>query len=360
MTGSPLRETRAGLIVELPSLDASPPVEIIRTVQQAIDEVALGGGGEVRLGAGEHRVAPLTVPPLVSLIGQSGWGYRHAGATVLRPLSPDQPCLIDARRAHGCRFVGLTLDGQSLGHEMHGLIASHAGVEQNLVVDDCRITHFSGSGISFYRVWVFAIRHSLLMYNRLDGLDATRSCDGWIIDTQIAANDRAGIGSRHVASVTMTANRVEWNRRAGILLGGDYLDQVQINGCMFDRNHGPGIELEGGPRCTSVAICGNMFRNNGFRRTASRPLSSHILARGVCGLSITGNTLRGGTNDRGDEPVSPSAGMWLESLVDSVITGNALYHAAMDELIGGTDNHTNTVITHNPGSLQHPHGVEPR
>ena len=76
------------------------------------------------------------------------------------------------------------------------------------------------------------------------------------------------------------------------------------------------------------------------------------------GLTMTGNSLRGGTNDRGSETVSPSAAIRVQGLEDSVISGNALYHAAMRQLIADGGGHTRTVIEQNPGSLQLAHGME--
>ena len=69
-----------------------------------------------------------------------------------------------------------------------------------------------------------------------------RGWDGFILDNWLSGNGDAGYGAyEENAAITMTANRIEWNRKAGIEIhaGNSY----NITGNYIDRSGGPGIKL---------------------------------------------------------------------------------------------------------------------
>ena len=175
-------------------------------------------GGVVYFPAGQYLSATIPGRNGVTFKGDSGWDYRGAsvGASTISPVRDDLPCLFDLKGSLGTRLVGLVLDGKGKGREMHGVYSKHAGAEQNIVIDDCKITAFSGSGIRLDNVWVFAIRHSYIVHNKRSGIDGSGSYDGWVLDNQITGNQRGGIYATNFATVTITANRIEWNKVGGI------------------------------------------------------------------------------------------------------------------------------------------------
>ncbi len=332
---------------------------------------------------GHYLTDTIPAPEFATVLAHSAWPYYgQLSGTIISPAREDQPCLIDARGKKGTRFVGLSLDGQRKGREMHGILASNgdsgrncsadkkAG-EQNLVIDDCRIEFFTGSGFSSYRAWVWCIRHSIFFGNRLDGIDGFSSFDAWIIDNQLTANGRHGLTID--SSTTLTGNRIEQNRQAGIeVISPHYPQHLQITGNLFDNNGGPAIEIPGGlpggdsraitdpcyagrnnwdgvpgghPR--AIAITGNTMRSSGHAFNQPDDRSCHVRFVGAEGLVFTGNAL----NQAEDGPGAPAYGMVLEKLKDSVIANNSLCRGGRLELIHDKGGHRNTLIANNIGSL---------
>ena len=201
-------------------------------IQDALDALPEAGGAVI-FPPGHYLCETIRARSGVTFLGFSAWSYQASqksthnnGSTVLSPLHGDLECLLDWRDCMGTRIIGLTLDGQEKGEGMHGILSCHGGMEQNIAIEDCRIVRFSGSGVRLKKCWVWAVRRSLLGFNALDGLDASSSYDGWVIDNQFCGNGRAGVRGQGLAMVTLTANRIEWCRRAGILLGTHYTDQM--------------------------------------------------------------------------------------------------------------------------------------
>jgi hypothetical protein len=88
---------------------------------------------------------------------------------------------------------------------------------------------------------VFTLRHSMIASNLENGV-YVRGCDGYVLDCWLTANGKAGYGAREPnASVTLTANRIEWNRGGGIVIRGG--NHYNVTGNFFDRSGGPGIWL---------------------------------------------------------------------------------------------------------------------
>jgi hypothetical protein len=207
------------------------------------------------------------------------------------------------------------------------------------------------------KAWVFNIRHSYLVRNKLSGIDGSSSYDGWILDNQITGNQRGGIYGVHFATVTITANRIEWNKVGGIVLGPSGVNTIQIGQCTFDRNFGPGIDISVPSTrgaSSALVITGNIFRRNGYLREEEPEASVHLRLRNVKGVSVTGNSFWGdahGQDAKSGRPSSPIHGMFLEGLVDSVVAHNSLFHAAQKTLIVDQGGHKNSVIRDNPGSL---------
>ena len=195
-----------------------------KAILKAIDSLPQAGG-VVYFPPGHYLTRTVPGKSYVTFQGNSSWGYRNytAGSTVISPVADDLTTLFDLKGSVGTRLVGLTLDGMNKGKGMHGVYAKHGGVEQNIVIDDCRIMQFTGSGIRLDNSWVFMIRHSILFENMMAGIDGTGSYDGWILDNQISVNGRAdghgGLYASRFATVTITANRIEANYGGGIVLG---------------------------------------------------------------------------------------------------------------------------------------------
>ena len=317
-------------------------------LRKALDSLAESGGA-LYFPPGVYRTGTLKPASHVTMLGHSGWGYgggQNLGSTILTPATDDLECLIDWRGAKGVRLDGLTLDGRKCGEGMHGVLSTHGGDEQNLVIDDCKICRFSGSGVRFEKCWVWAIRHSLIQGNGADGLDLSTSYDGWILDNQIAGNGGAGIRAQPMSTVTITGNRIEWNRDGGMLQSGG--STVQILNSTFDHNWGPGLAIDN--HASAITVTGCLFRNNGARREDEDPANCHASLTNARGVAFTGNAFQIWQNKHMDRPW-PRTGLRLEKLRECVIANNALHHSASHKPLDDLAGHADTVIENNPGSI---------
>jgi hypothetical protein len=328
-------------------------------IQRAID-AAGEVQGAVWFPPGQYRCGMLQVRTHVALTGQPTWAYRRHGGTVLRLNDPRARCLVNISRTVGARVSGLALDGGHLGTEVHGIYkdGEELGTENSLVIENCRVAEFSGDGARLEHAWGFTVRDCLFHHNGGDGL-MTSYWDGWVHDNIMIGNGKFGYAARDAnASVTVTANRIEWNAHGGILLEKG-ANHYNVTGNFIDRSGGPGIVLRGVANPTdprwlpgTTAITGNIFNRSGARAAPGTRESCHLWIENAAGIACTGNTMCFGNNDDGTGAISPCYAMVLRGLRNSVIVGNALHNAATQHLIlddGGHD--TATVIRDNPGCL---------
>lgn len=289
--------------------------------------------------------------------GYSSWGYRNdsLGSTIISPFDDDMTVLFNLNGSVGTRLEGLTLDGQRKGKGMHGVYSKQLSSEQNIVFEDCKIVRFSGAGLRLDNVWVFAIRHCLIQSNKDAGIDLSGSYDGFILDNQISDNGKGGIFGTRGSTLSITGNRIEWNQEGGYVCPeGGHIGSVQITGCTFDRNFGPGISIDNPKSGNNNTITGNIFRRNGFQQDENSDLFCHLLLKNVTGISVVGNNFLGDPHGKDKELnrlPSPGYGMILEGLKECVVVGNVLYHSALYKTIWDKGGHINSVIKDNPGSL---------
>ena len=166
------------------------------------------------------------------------------------------------------------------------------------------MARFTGDGVNLAHAWCFSVRHSMLAYNQGDGL-RLRGWDGFFSDNWFSGNQGAGFAARDEnASVTFTANRVEWNGQENILITGG--DGYQITGNFFDRAGTCGIALRNGRRhCFQMTMTGNFFKRSGKLADAASHDSSHILIEGAEGVTCVGNNLQAWRDDDGAGSVEP-------------------------------------------------------
>jgi hypothetical protein len=330
-------------------------------LQRAIDAAAEKGAA-VFIPPGVYLTRELHLRPAVALTGIPAWNYSNADAgSILRLASAEAACLLNLTDARGATLQGLALDGRSLGSNIHGIATirnAYGPHEDGFRIDTCQIARFSGSGISLSHAWCFSVRHSEMMANHGDGL-TLRGWDAFILDNWLSGNGRAGFAARDEnASVTFTANRIEWNTEENMLITGG--DGYQITGNFFDRAGTVGIGLRKNPQseswnkgpCTQFSIAGNFIKRSGRFAKAGTPDSAQILLDHSTGVTCTGNTLQAGRDDGNKGVWSPSYGIVVQGLENCVVANNVLHDGALDRLIvdnGG--HHDGAVIQNNPGRL---------
>jgi hypothetical protein len=324
-----------------------------KAIQRALD-----AAGEVRgavfVPPGVYLCAELQMPPNTALVGVPTWNYREPGGTVLRLASGAAKCLLNIATATGATIDGLALDGAGLGMGVHGIFLDkpdYGKHEDAFRIERCQVARFTGDGVNLTRAWCFSVRHSMLAYNRGDGL-SLRGWDGFLSDNWFSGNQRAGFAARDEnASVTFTANRVEWNGQENMLITGG--DGYQITGNFFDRAGTCGIALRNGRRrCFQMTVTGNYFKRSGKRADAASHDSSHILMEGAEGVTCVGNNLHVGRDDDGRGVWSPAYGIVCKNLQNCVIANNVLHEGALRQLIVDQGGHgEGVVLKDNPGSL---------
>ncbi len=293
----------------------------------------------------------------ISIEGSGAWSYRNDGGSAFILTDENAECLLDISGAFGCRICGMSFNGSNLGKGIHGILLSWpvpngGGQEDTPNIDGCRISRFSGDGIRFHNVWCFSLRHNHIIWNKGAAL---RFCgwDGFITDNWLAGNGEGGINASGLAaSVTATANRIEWNRTGGIIIHKG--NSFNFTGNFFDRTFGPALELGADGEGVNLAtVTGNIFRRGGCYEKApftDRFRSSHVIMNGCTGCVLTGNTMKAGRGDGGTPPLSPDYGLIIKNCENSIIKDNALHKASLvNNLI--TENNKNCIIENNIGCL---------
>ena len=323
-------------------------------LQKALD-AAGEVGGAVFVPPGQYLTSRIKMHRNTSLHGVAAWDYRGPGGSVLRLSDEKAPCLLDMAGAVGATVEGLSLEGGRLGEDVCGIgiVKDDYVQEDALRIERVKVARFSGDGIRMRRVWCFTVRQSMIAYSGGDGINA-EGWDGFLIDNWLSGNRGVGFGRGEHCSITMTANRIEWNREGGILLvsGNHY----NITGNYIDRSGKAGITLlpgseYGAPRI--MTITGNLIYRSGKHAEPGSHDSCHARIEGARGVTFTGNTMTVGRDDAGKGQWSPSYGLVLKDLENCVVRNNVLHEGALEELIVDLGGHGDgTIIADNPGSIR--------
>jgi hypothetical protein len=324
-------------------------------LQRALDTAGRNSGA-VFLPPGIYLAGELHVPAGVALIGLPAWNYSGPGGSVLQLADTNAFCLLNLTDARGASIKGIALEGRSLGSSIHG-IATRRGKwgehEDGFRIEGCQIVRFTGDGLHLECAWCFSVRHSMMGYNGGDGL-SLRGWDGFLIDNWFSGNKRAGYAARQEnASVTFTANRVEWNGEENMVVTG--ADGYQITGNFFDRAGTVGIALRKrlpGPPCNQVTITGNFIKRSGKQADPASHDSAQILLEECEGVVCVGNTLQAGRDDGGTGVWSPAYGLVHSGLRHCVIKDNVLHDGAIKQLmLELAPGREGAILADNPGQL---------
>jgi hypothetical protein len=322
-----------------------------KSIQSAIDAAAARGGA-VFLPPGVYRSAELQMRPHVSLSGIPAWDYEHGFGSVIRLGDEHAACLLNITGAFGVTIEGLSLDGGKLGAGVHGVWLNkpdYGKQEDTFRIERCQIANFTGDGVRLTRAWCFSIRHSMIAYNRGDGI-SLRGWDGFFLDNWLSGNDGAGFAAREEnASCTFTGNRIEWNREGILIVGGD---GYNITGNFLDRAGTCGLAVLGGEQ---MSITGNFLKRSGKNAKPGTYDSSQIRLERTRGVTCSTNNLQVGRDDGGQGVWSPSYGIVYKELQHCVISNNVLHDGAIQQLMVDLGGHgEGAVVKDNPGCLS-PH-----
>ena len=336
-----------------------------KTSDTAAIQSALDAAGKVKgtvwFPAGEYPCHDLKVPSHVMLKGDPVWIFRteKCGA-VLQLDGRSACCVLNVTGSYGVHVYGLMLSGlPDTPRPVDGVLMDNVKVspkEDSLFIDDCKIMRFSGNGVALHRCWMYIIRHSQFMDNRGNGVLAD-AWDGFVTDNMFTANGGDGFGGEGVrgSTVMFTANRVEWNRGAGLRVASS---SWNVTGNSFDRNYGGALILT---NASQSAVTGNLFRRSGKdpAKMAKGETSCQVKMIGCQGVSLVGNTFRAGRDDGGKGVFTPQYGMELDRLTSCVVKDNTLFEGYMDEMYLNRGGHSaDTVISDNVGTRREIHPWE--
>jgi hypothetical protein len=326
-------------------------------LQKALDAAA-GSSGGVFIPPGVYLTHELRVRPGTALIGIPAWNYSNGGGSVLKLAGAQSSCLLNLTDARGATIDGLSLEGGNLGKGIHGILTNRTKWgehEDGFRIERCQVTRFSGDGAHLDCVWCFSVRHCQLAFNHGDGMNM-RGWDGFILDNWFSGNDGAGFAARHEnASMTFSANRIEWNGKENFVIAGG--DGYQITGNFFDRAGTCGIALRRGNNGagrgpTQVTITGNFIKRSGKLADAASHDSAQIFIEGATGVTCVGNSIWSGRDDGNQGAWSPSYGIVYQGLENCVIRNNALHDGALRQLLVDLGGHGEGVsVGENPGRL---------
>jgi len=331
-----------------------------QAIQHAIDSAATVKAS-VFFPDGTYLCSTLHTHDYVGLIGNPLWAYytKDTGGAILKLNDPSASCLLNLEYCRGVRISGLSLMGNQLGDSIHGIWVAKKekrNREDFPAIERTMITGFTGDGIKMDNIWCFSIRGCAIGLNGGDGLKMS-GADGYIIDTWISGNNGAGIRAQEgTGSTTITANRIEWNRGGGLLISAAW--NYNITGNCIDRAWGPAIKLCPDPKrrlsCYNFTITGNTILRSGnvhAKDTLAEYDHANVWFEECGGLVFTGNSLSAGGDDGGTGIVTPTYGMVLRGLIDSVVRNNVMFRGAEKQLIVDLGGHQNSLILDNVGSL---------
>lgn len=344
--------------------------------QNAIDKAGEVKGAVI-VPPGTYVCSTLHMKPSVTLCGFAGWGYRETGGSVIKLRDGGAKCLIDMSGAFGARIKDVQLLGNHCaGEGVHAVYVwwedqksrlsddpkrednclpepCQIGFrEDSVTIESCHIKNFSGDAVHLERIWGFTVKNCMMVGNRGNAI-YVKGWDGWISDCIMHTNHGAGIYTNDVcAAVTITANRIEWNRNGGINLVNSRL--LNITGNYFDRSYGPAIKLAGErAECNDITMTGNIFNRSGRRADISVPIgyeSSHLYFDNCRNLAITGNTFITGNDDFGDGGESPDYSVVYKRLDSCVISGNTMSGGSLKNALLDLGEHTGeNCINNNAG-----------
>ena len=321
-------------------------------IQKAIDAAAERGGA-VFVPPAEYACSELRLRPKIALVGVPAWNYRGGGGSILKLVDANAASLLNITGANGATVEGLSLNGGRLGKTIHGVFLDkpdYGKQEDAFRIERCQVARFSGDGVRLSHVWCFSIRQSMIAYSGGDGVRCI-GWDGFLMDNWLSGNGGAGFGGRGSASVTLTGNRIEWNRDAGVLVEGSHYN---VTGNYLDRSGKAAIHLVDG-KCEQFTITGNLIYRSGKHAEASTPDSCQMRIEGAQGITVIGNTMNVGRDDGGRGTYSPTYGIVYKGLENCVIKDNVLHNACLGELMVDKGGHRDGVIVKdNPGCVFKP------
>ena len=318
-----------------------------QAIQKALD-LAGEARGAVFVPPGVYMSGELQLHRNMGLVGIPAWGYgREPGGSVIKLADENARGLLNMVGAVGSTVEGISFDGNNrMGKDVCGIFVEKPDYVQEdaFRIERCWIGRFSGDGIRLSKVWCYTLRHSMVGHNGGHGVSG-EGWDAFLMDNWLSGNGGYGYGPGDVCSVTMTGNRVEWNKEGGIILtdGSNY----NVTGNYIDRSGKAGISItRGGSEWTPkhMSVTGNIIYRSGKWAEEESYDSAHVRIEGAAGVTFVGNTMMAGQDDAQKGKMSPSYAIVYKDLENCVIKDNVMHDGALKQLMVDLGGHGEGVI----------------
>lgn len=265
--------------------------------QEALDAIRECEGA-VYVPAGTYLCGQINMYQGCAIFGQSAWNVETpAGARLLFRGAPQDTCLIDAGDCYGAVIHGLCLEGRHLGNDIIGIRwhNKRSRVEDTMHLESCRISDFSGDGLSIESMWCDSIRHCL--FTRNDGWGVwLNGADIFITDDTFSYNGKGGLMGQSFNAATMTGNRFEYNDGPGMEYRSGHV--VHFMGNSYIGNRGPGLVVtHRGQVGNCNALIGNLFCDNATDIAELGKDNCHVHFNSQLNCTFLSNTFLGGTQN---------------------------------------------------------------
>lgn len=332
-------------------------------IQAAVDAAFAEGGGIVQLTSGTFQTtAPITLHPLVSLVGPHGDQIMNPGqftsAASIKPQATftggavivllDQTGGGYASTSSEQRISSLTIDGSASAAGVHGI--QGGGAITSVTIKDVTIRQVTGKGIyTFFQnssqpfSWTF--EGVLVDNSAAEGFHLINHTDFTMLDCISIGAGATGYLISNAPNSRMIGCRAEWSDANGIYLTGNFgtgqgSGGMLINACSTDRNAFNGIIIDAlgnGP----VNIVGCMTRRDGRNNNVGGGGYAGIkVLNATMPVVVSGWTNYVGVDDNGtgvDSPVYAASATGAAS----VQIDDSYMHGATSAL---NDDGTNTIL----------------
>lgn len=327
-------------------------------IQAAIDAAAEVHGA-VHVPPGTYLTGELQARSGVLIQGVANYSYGadcDFGSRLHLRDDPSARCLLDLTGAVGARLAGLILKGRGreAAEVCHGIMVhkpDHSVHHDSPAIDSCMVEHFSGNGIHLEGIFVFTVRHSFVKACGGNSLHVRNGHDGFVLDSWLSNCLGAGYLGEGSTAITLTGNRIEWNRGGGVVLRG--CSHYNLTGNYVDRSGTAGLCLES---TSTVAASGNIIYRSGKREWAGDdPLSSaQVCLRDCRGVSLCGNNLIVGRDDAGQGEWSPDYGLVMHNCRECVAQANAMSRCCVRQPVVDLGGNETCCLADNPASVAEP------
>lgn len=333
-------------------------------IQAAINSVA-GAGGTVwfptPVGGSYRTIAPLDVPPNVTLLMQHGDTLQYTGAAPspnsIKPLAGFAPTtggVIQLRDKQlsglstdyvGSRLIDITIDGTALpgGGNVRGVLMT--GLVREVTCENVTVRRVTGNGFEAAvnvnnNLSPQSLRFRGCVADNVGaaGFSVANVPDTTFVDCNAQGSGFVGFYIAGLMNGQMIGCRAEWSAQYGFYVTSGYWGTGQGSGgmnmlaCLSDRNNYDGVFIDA-TGAAQVQITGCTFRRDG--RAGGTTYAGVRANAATLPVVIDNVAVYPGVNDDGTGTLSPYAGASATGTTSFAVTSGYLHAVTAPSVNGG-------------------------